>query len=307
MDIVKFERILKRVVADIEPKIGKGGVPRHIETLAAVDARQFGIALHTVDGQLFTAGAAHRRFPIQNISELFSLALACSLLGDELWARIDRKLPAGAFNLLAQLDDEHGKPRNPSVTADALVVMDVLASHFSRPELAIIQFMRRLARDDSIDAQHGMTHDERHTWHRNIATAHLVKSVGNLENSVDEVIRSYCHQCSIMMSCAQLAMAGAFLSNSGACTATGTHIVTANHAKRINALMAMCGTHDAAGDFAYRLGLPARSSVSGGIFAVVPGRATICVWCPDLDAGGNSYAGCMALERLVDITGWSIF
>lgn len=304
---VNYERILKRVAASIEPEIGKGEVARYLPPLATVDPNQFGIALHTTCGQLFTVGAAHRRFSIQGISKLFSLALAINLLGDEIWTRLDREPSGAAFNSLMQLEVDQGKPRNPFTDAGALVVVDILASHFAQPENAIMQFIRRLAGDESVDIDRRLARAEQDACHRNIAMAHCMKSFGNLCNSVDEVIRSYSHQCSTMMSCAQLATAGAFLANAGACAATGTHIITVRQAKRIKVLMSMCGTYDAAGDFAYRVGLPAKSGMGGGIMAVVPGRATVCVWSPRLDATGNSHAGCMALERLADLTGWSVY
>lgn len=304
---MNFERILKQIAADIEPEIGKGEVARYIPPLASVDPQQFGIALYTADGRLFTAGAAQKRFSIQSISKVFSLALAFNLLDDEIWSRLSREPSGTPFNSLIQLEVEHGKPRNPFINAGALVVVDILASHFAHPEMAVMQFIRRLTREESIDIDLKLARAEQEACHRNIAMAHFMKSFGNLWNPVDEVIRSYCHQCSILMSCAELAAAGAFLANAGACASTGSHIVTASQAKRINALMAMCGTYDAAGDFAYRVGLPAKSGVGGGILAVIPGRATVCVWSPALDAVGNSYAGTVALERLADITGWSIF
>lgn len=304
---MNFERILQRIVSDIEPEIGKGEVARYIPPLAHVDPNQFGIALHTVDGRLFTAGAADKRFSIQSISKVFSLALAFNLLDDEIWSRLGREPSGTAFNSLVQLEVEQGKPRNPFINSGALVVVDILASHFAHPELAVMQFLRRLTHEESVDIDLKLARAEQEACHRNLAMAHFMKSFGNLRNPVEDVIRSYCHQCSILMSCAEMARAAAFLANAGACASTGTRIVTTSQARRINALMAMCGTYDAAGDFAYRVGLPAKSGVGGGILAVVPGRATVCVWSPALDAAGNSHAGGMALERLADITGWSIF
>lgn len=304
---MNFERILQRIASDIEPEIGKGEVARYIPPLANVDPRQFGIALHTVDGRLFTAGAADSRFSIQSISKVFSLALAFNLLDDDIWSRLGREPSGTAFNSLVQLEVELGKPRNPFINSGALVVVDILASHFAHPELSVMEFLRRLTREESVDIDLKLARAEQEACHRNIAMAHFMKSFGNLRNPVEDVIRSYCHQCSILMSCVELAKAAAFLANAGACTSTGMPVVTASQAKRINALMAMCGTYDAAGDFAYRVGLPAKSGVGGGILAVIPGRATVCVWSPALDAAGNSHAGGMALEMLADITGWSIF
>lgn len=304
---MNYERILNRVAADIEPEIGKGEVARYIPPLASVDPNQFGVALYTADGQLFTAGSANRRFSIQSISKVFSLALAFNLLDDEIWSRLSREPSGTPFNSLVQLEVEQGRPRNPFINSGALVVVDILASHFAHPEMAVMQFIRRLTGDESIDIDLKLARAEQEACHRNIAMAHFMKSFGNLRNPVDEVIKSYCHQCSIYMSCTELAVAGAFLANAGNCVSTGSRIVTPSQAKRINALMATCGTYDAAGDFAYKVGLPAKSGVGGGILAVVPGRASVCAWSPGLDAVGNSHVGTLALERLAEITGWSIY
>lgn len=304
---MNYERILKRVAADIEPLIGIGDVARYIPPLSNVNPRQFGIALLTLDGSLYTAGDANTRFSIQSISKVFSLALAFNLLGDDIWSRLSREPSGTPFNSLIQLEVEHGKPRNPFINSGALVVVDILASHFAHPEMAVMQFIRRLTEEEGIDIDLKLSRAEQEVSHRNIAMAHFIKSFGNLRNPVDDVVRSYCHQCSILMSCAELAKAAAFLANAGASMSSGSRVVSASQSKRINALMATCGTYDAAGDFAYRVGLPAKSGVGGGIVAVVPGHATVCVWSPALDAAGNSHAGIAALERLTEITGWSIF
>ena len=304
---VNYERVLKKIAAHVEPYVGSGQVASYIPPLAKVDPKHFGMALYTLDGKLHVTGDAHIRFSIQSISKLFSLAIAFSLLGDEIWARLDREPSGTPFNSLVQLEVEHGKPRNPFINAGALVVVDILASHFAHPELAVMQFIRRLVADESVDIDLKMAKAEQELAHRNVAMANFIKSFGNLRNPVEEVVRSYCHQCAIAMSCAELAVAASFLANRGVCTTQSAQIVNSAQARRINALMATCGTYDAAGDFAYRVGLPAKSGVGGGILAVVPGVATVCVWAPGLDESGNSLVGTMALEKLAEFTGWSIF
>ena len=137
--------------------------------------------------------------------------------------------------------------------------------------------------------------------------ANFMKSFGNLNNDVSDVIEAYCRDCAIAMSCVDLARAVTFLANGGAVPWSGEKILDASAAKRINALMLTCGTYDAAGDFAFRVGLPAKSGVGGGIVAVMPGECGICVWSPALEASGNSYAGSVALEMLTSMTGRSIF
>jgi glutaminase len=137
--------------------------------------------------------------------------------------------------------------------------------------------------------------------------AHFMKGFGNLDNDVDHVIDNYCRQCSITMTSVELARAGSFLAQRGTVPWSGVKVLDRSPAKRLNALMLTCGTYDAAGDFAYRVGLPAKSGVGGGILAVVPGEATVVVWSPGLDANGNSLVGTYALERFTDLTAQSIF
>lgn len=304
---MNYDAILKRVAQDAAPLVGVGEVAHYIPPLADVDPMQFGIALHTLDGRVYTAGDAHQRFSIQSISKVFSLALAFNRVGEDIWARLGREPSGTPFNSLIQLELERGIPRNPFINPGALVVVDILASHFAQPEMAVLQFLHRLDEMKGVDIDLKLARAEQEAAHRNIAMAHFMKSFGNLRNPVEDVIRSYCHQCSIYMSCAELARAGAFLANSGATLSGGAQVVSPGQSRRINALMATCGTYDAAGDFAYRVGLPAKSGVGGGILAVIPGRATVCVWSPALDESGNSNAGTAALERLAEMTGWSIF
>ena len=134
-----------------------------------------------------------------------------------------------------------------------------------------------------------------------------MKDFGNLHNPVATVIDSYCRQCSITMTCAELAKAGSFLAQHGTIPWSDTAILDPSSAKRLNALMLTCGTYDAAGDFAYRVGLPAKSGVGGGILALVPGELAVAVWSPGLDVNGNSLAGTYALERFTTLTARSIF
>lgn len=142
--------------------------------------------------------------------------------------------------------------------------------------------------------------------HRNAALAHFMASCGNLENPVERVLDHYFRQCALTMSCADLAKAGLFLANHGL-RADGSRLLTRSEAKRINSIMLTCGTYDAAGDFAYRVGLPGKSGVGGGILAVLPERGILCAWSPALDPHGNGVAGVEALDRFTTRTGWSIF
>ncbi|WP_047239155.1 glutaminase, partial [Chromobacterium subtsugae] len=148
---------------------------------------------------------------------------------------------------------------------------------------------------------------EREHGDRNAALAHFMKSYGNLRHPVEQVLEQYFHNCSIEMSCRQLARAGLFLANHGVSPVTTRQYLSRSQAKQVNAVMLTCGTYDAAGEFAYRVGLPVKSGVGGGLLAVIPGKMSIAVWSPQLDSRGNSVLGLEALDRFTTRTGLSIF
>ena len=227
-----------------------------------------------------------------------------------MWSRVGREPSGTPFNSLVQLEQERGTPRNPFINAGALVITDMLLTHYAPrggTENALIKFIRQLSDNAAIGFDRAVAESEERTSHRNAAMANFMKSFGNLNNDVADVIEAYCRQCAIEMSCVDVARAVTFLANGGVAPGSGEKILDASSAKRINALMLTCGTYDAAGDFAFRVGLPAKSGVGGGIVAVMPGECGICVWSPALEASGNSYAGSIALEMLPTNTGRSIF
>ncbi|MCB6182400.1 glutaminase [Leeia sp. TBRC 13508] len=302
-----YQNILETIAAEVSPLTWQGKVADYIPALASVPLGKFGMSVQTVDGQTFSVGDAEERFSIQSMSKLFTLTMAFRLLGDELWQRLGREPSGNPFNSLVQLEYEQGKPRNPFINAGALVVTDVLSSHYVQAEIAFLQFMRKLTGLTNIHFDTVVAQSEIATSSRNAAMAHLMKSFGNLKSPVDIVLNSYCHQCSVTMSCEEIARAALFLANHGEVPMSGERLLSVSASKRISAVMLTCGTYDAAGDFAFRVGLPAKSGVGGGIVALLPGEASICVWSPGLDENGNSLAGGKALELFTTLTGRSIF
>ncbi|WP_243729334.1 glutaminase [Paludibacterium purpuratum] len=304
---VDYQAILDAIAEEVAPLMRQGRVADYIPSLAQVPLAQFGMCVVTLDGRYYAVGAADKRFSIQSISKLFALTLAFRQLGDGLWERVGREPSGNPFNSLVQLENEAGKPRNPFINAGALAVTDVLCSHSVNAHLAILHFLRRLSGRNDINFDHEVAESEAATGHRNAAMANFMKSFGRIQSPVEVLLDSYFHQCSIAMSCRELATAALFLANRGVVPQSGEHLLTASEAKRLCAVLLTCGTYDAAGDFAYRVGLPAKSGVGGGIVAVVPGELAVCVWSPGLDANGNSLAGGMALERFTTLAGNSIF
>lgn len=302
-----YQRLLEEIVDELRPLLGRDGkVASYIPALACVPAARLGIALRTCDGLEAAAGDSDTAFSIQSISKVFTLTLAMRALGPALWDRIGREPSGNPFNSLVQLETERGVPRNPFINAGAIAVADRLVSRFPDARSEILATIGSLC-GQPVGFDEEVARSEAQTGFRNVALANFMKSFGKLDNDVDAVLDVYFHQCAIRMDCRQLAHAAGFLCRDGAHPAGGDMLLTERQARRINALMLTCGTYDAAGEFAFRIGLPCKSGVGGGIVAVVPDQMTLCVWSPALDPTGNSFLGRRALEIFTARTGLSIF
>lgn len=300
--------ILASIIEEVRPLTGQGKVADYIPALAKVPSEKLGIAVFTNQGEVISAGDAQEGFSIQSISKVLSLTLAMGLYQpDELWSRVGKEPSGQAFNSLIQLEMEHGIPRNPFINAGAIVVCDMLQSRLSAPRQRLLEFVRQLSGEsliayDKVVAASEMMHSD-----RNAAIAYLMRSFGNFHNEVIPVLHNYFHACALKMSCVELAKTFSYLANKGVSVVTGETVITPTQSKQTNALLATCGLYDGAGEFAYRVGMPGKSGVGGGIIAVVPGEMTIAVWSPALDQSGNSLAGTRALELLAQRIGRSIF
>jgi glutaminase len=307
--MTELDSAVAEIAAEMAARPDRGKVADYIPELARADPGAFGIVVIGPEGNIAAAGDADAPFSIQSVSKVFTLTLALGLVGDRLWSRVGREPSGNPFNSIVQLERERGVPRNPFINAGAIAVTDVILSgHQPREALGeILRFLQFIAEDDTIYIDEAVAKSEKRTGFRNAALANYMKSFGVLENPVDFTLGVYFHHCAIAMSCRQLAMAGRYLAHCGRNPATGFSVVSPERARRINALMLTCGHYDGSGEFAYRVGLPGKSGVGGGILAIAPGKASIAVWSPGLDANGNSHLGRIALERLAKRMGWSIF
>lgn len=304
-----LQAIINDITSELSPRLTEGKVADYIPELAKIDPNQFGIAITTVNGDTYRAGNATTAFSVQSISKVFMLTLALGKAGENMWQRVGREPSGSAFNSIVQLEHENGIPRNPFINAGAIVVTDmVLSGHQPREAIGeFLRFMHYLANDDTILIDERVAKSEQKTGYRNIALANFMRGFGNIKHPVEMVLGTYFHQCALAMNCEQLARAGLFLANRGTNPLTGFSVVSPRRARRINALMLTCGHYDGSGDFAYRVGLPGKSGVGGGILAIAPGNASIAVWSPGLNEVGNSKLGSVALEVLAARTGWSVF
>ena len=307
--MAELSEVVADIAADMSRASERGAVASYIPELAKVDINRFGLCVIDRDGQAHAAGDADMSFSIQSMSKVFTLTLALGKVGNHLWTRVGREPSGSPFNSIVQLERENGIPRNPFINAGAIVVSDViLAGHQPREAIgAILTFMRELADDESIVVDHAVARSETATGFRNAALANYMRSFGNLTHAPELTLGVYYHQCAIAMNCRQLATAMQFLAYDGFNPASGRHVVSAQRARRIGALMLTCGHYDGSGDFAFHVGIPGKSGVGGGIVAVVPGKASIAVWSPGLNTVGNSLLGAIALERLARAMNWSVF
>ncbi|MFA9446367.1 glutaminase [Egicoccus sp. AB-alg6-2] len=307
-----LDALLEEVAEVARPTARQGELADYIPALRDEDPDCFGLAMVDMDGTEYVVGDVDRPFAIQSISKVFSLVLAMQKadraegVKKELWDRVGVEPSGDPFNSLIQLEREKGIPRNPMINAGALVVDDVLLGHCENPREEMKALVSELAGEEvTIDER--VADAEEGTSGRNRAIAYLMQSFDNLHHTVDEVIDAYAHQCAVQMTARQLARASRFLANDGVDPATGKQILRPPLARRVAAIMLTTGTYDAAGEFAFDVGLPCKSGVAGAIMALAPDRYGITVWSPPLDSSGNSRAGHVALHELAERLELSIF
>jgi glutaminase len=301
-----YEAILKEIQEECIAFPTIGNVTTTIPELAKIDPNKFGIHITTIEGENSGIGDSEDKFSIQSISKALTVALAFSFSGENIWKRVGVEPSGTAFNSLIQLEYEKGIPRNPFINAGAIVIADILVSCLENPKDDFLEFVRMISGSRTIDYNVVVAQSEKDTRFRNAALANFLKSFGNIENDVDIVLDFYFHQCSIEMNCQELANSFFFFANEGK-TKEGNQILTKSQVKRLNALMQTCGFYDESGEFTYKVGLPGKSGIGGGIVALYPNNFVIATWSPKLNKKGNSELGMRALELFTTKTGMSIF
>jgi len=305
-----YQKVLDEINEEVQIHLGKGKVADYIPALAKVKKEQFGISLTLFDGTQCNAGCSDTLFSIQSISKVFTFTLALKFFGSALYKRVGHEPSGNPFNSLVQLEYEHGKPRNPFINAGAINITDALVNYYTSEKIAyeeVLAFIRSIADDASIQSNDEVASSEMAHGDRNLSLAHLMKSFGNFDNDVNSVVETYFRHCAVEMNTKMLSRAMLYLANHGEDPITAKSYISAQQAKRINAVMLTCGHYDASGDFAFHVGLPGKSGVGGGIVAVVPKVMGLAVFAPGLNQQGNSLVGTLALELFAQKTGLSIF
>jgi glutaminase len=282
--------------------LADGRVADYIPELAHASPQWFGIALATAaQGELYEAGDSTREFTIQSVSKPFVYGLALEDHGREyVLGKVGVEPTGDAFNSLIRLDERSKRPHNPMVNAGAIATAALIrgASAVERLNRVLDMFERYIGRRPRVDM--AVYASERLTGHRNRAIAHLMLNFGMLPANVDEVLDLYFQQCSVLVTAADLARMAATLANGGVNPATGARALAAQYVQDVLSVMYTCGMYDQAGQWAYDIGMPAKSGVSGGVIVVAPGRLGLAVYSPPLDAHGNSAragAVCRDLSR----------
>jgi len=304
---IDLAQIFKEIEQEVTLIPSKGKPASYIPELVNINPGKFGISLLSSDGKDFGFGHRDEKFSIQSISKAFALTFAYGIRGESLWNRLGVEPSGNPFNSLIQLENERGIPRNPFINVGALVICDILFDVLKNPKAELLEFVRKIANNSSINYDLKVAESEKQTGYRNTALINMMKSFGNIYNYIDEILDSYFHMCSIEMTCNELAQSFLLFSNHGVLPISGEKIISASKTKRINSIMQTCGFYDEAGEFSFKVGLPGKSGVGGGIAAIHPGKYAMAVWSPRLNAKGNSYLGMKALELLTSKIELSIF
>ena len=304
---MNFKEIIENIYENVKQVDNKGDLASYIPELANVKPDNFGVYFSTLDHNHFGIGDYSEKFSIQSIAKVLSLSLAYHLLGEKIWERVGVEPSGTAFNSLVQLEADKGIPRNPFINAGAIVVADILISRLQNPKDEFLAFVRSISNDSEIDYSSEISKSEKEVGFRNIALCNLIKSFGNIKNDPSDVLDFYFDLCSLEMNCKQLSELFLFLANDGCSLEKNKQLISLSQSKRINALMQTCGFYDESGEFAFKVGLPGKSGVGGGIVAIHPKHYTIAVYSPRLNVKGNSYKGMKFLEEFTTKTKLSIF
>jgi glutaminase len=297
-----IQKVLDKVYDQLRP-LRDGRIADYIPELSKANPDHFAISIVTTDGTIFEAdggtGDARKEITLQSVSKPFIYALALEDHGHE---RVHEKVgvePTGqAFNSIIELEEKSHLPFNPMINSGAIATTSLIKGRDSTEKLhRILDLFSKLAgRTLHVDLPVFMS--ERSTGHRNRAIAYLMRHFGVLGDDIEATLELYFQQCSILANTRDLAFLAATLAGGGVQPMTRERVIDANHVRDVLALMFTCGMYDSAGEWAYSVGLPAKSGVSGGLIAVVPGRMGIAVSSPLLDSQGHSVRGVRVLQNL---------
>ncbi len=304
-----MKQLIDEIIEECRPYTATGKVASYIPELSKADPRDLGICVIAEDGSMTAGGEFDKPFTMQSMVKPGILLLALEDCGTEAVEALcgveATGKPFDAFNYSDRaLSGEH---INPMINAGAIALCTLIrGADYGEKFHRLLTLARRLSGNDTLAVDEAVYLSEKATGNKNRALAYMLKAYGMIDADVDEVLDMYFKACSIKATCRDMARIAFVLANHG-CSVDGEEIVKEEHARYVNAIMTICGMYDGSGEFALRVGVPAKSGVGGGIFAAVPGRMGIGIYSPALDAKGNSVAGVRALAMLSRRLGLSIF
>ncbi len=302
-----YQEILNEIYNEVNSLDCLGKQADYIPELAKISSDKFAINLTELSGNNYGVGDITDKFSLQSIAKVFAFTLAYRLKGSAVFQHVGVEPSGDPFNSLIQLEQEQGMPRNPLINAGALAICDVLIDELADPEHDLFDFIKKIARNDAVTYNSKVYRSEKNTGFRNRALVNLMKSFGRINNDTEAVLDLYFKLCSVEMTVSELSRTFLLYANGGKLPESREQILTNSQTKRLNAIMQTCGFYDEAGEFTFRVGLPGKSGVGGGIAAIHPGKYAVAVWSPMLNPKGNSVKGMKALELLTTKLGWSIF
>ena len=305
-----MENLLEKIIDDNIKVTDMGKVANYIPALAKANPKDLGVCLIDMDYNIYTAGKYNVKFTIQSISKTIALMMAIMDNGEEeVFKKVGMEPTGDAFNSIYKLEmEEMAKPLNPMINAGAIAVTSMIKGRDSEEKIdRLLSLFRKISCNENIKVNEEVYLSERKTGNRNRAMGYLLKDMGIVDGDVEEALDVYFKQCSIEMDCIDIANMGLFLANDGTVPKIGEIVVDEHISRIIKTFMVTCGMYNSSGEFAIRVGVPAKSGVGGGIMAAVPRRMGIGIYGPALDKKGNSVAGLKILESLAKKLKLSIF
>lgn len=305
-----MKAFLEEVILKSKSLINNGNVASYIPALGAANPTDLGIALYDHEGNYFEAGDSQKKFTIQSVSKPLVFLLALIDQGEAtVFSKVGMEPTGDPFNSIVRLETfGKQKPLNPFINAGAISVVSLIKGDDNIEKIEkILAFIRLLADNENINVDNSVFLSEKVTGDRNRSMLYFLKSIGNIEGNVEEILDLYFMQCAIKATCKDLARIALVLAHGGYDPIKKEQIVPKRLTQIVNSLMATCGMYDESGEFAVKVGIPSKSGVGGGILSVVPKRFGLGVYGPSLDAKGNSIAGVNTLEVLSEAYDLSIY
>ncbi|MBO8176382.1 MAG: glutaminase A [Bacillus sp. (in: Bacteria)] len=301
---------LEQLIDEVRPYSQYGKLVDYIPALKEENSEDLSVSIFHVNGTFFYAGDYLKKFTLQSISKVITLALVLIQNGEEaVFERVGMEPTGDPFNSIAKLETlKPAKPLNPMINAGALAVTNMIqGKDVDEKWDRLLSFVRELVNDDQVSYNERVAKSEYDTANLNRALCYFMKQHEVIEGNIEDLLFLYTKQCAIEMNCSDLARIGAVFAANGVDPVTGRVLIPSNIARICKTFMVTCGMYNASGEFAIKVGIPAKSGVSGGIMGAVPHKCGIGIFGPALDEKGNSVAGVKLLETMSQIYGWSIF